>query len=157
MTEEEGIHTMRKAGKYAYQPEIKEKAWKDDKGTLSAHFSQISTQEVSHKSSFDDLSDLASSDLSAEALLSELAFPTGKVSQKVCRSFPQAKSPLYESLSAASKGAVHQNVVDMKRVLETLETDLVPVDVRAAVSGRKSVVLLELPKTSTLLRARKTR
>lgn len=157
MSEELDIHTKRLTTEGGSQSELKEKALIADKGTYSTHISQISTQEVSHKSSFDDLSDLASSSLSAEVLFSELAFPTGKVNQKVCRSFPQAKSPLYESLSVASQGAVHKNVADLKSVLETLETDLMPVDLRATVSGRKSAVLLELPKTSTLLRARKTR
>ena len=153
MTEAEGIHTKRKAGKLTYKSEGEERV---RSATHSAHFSLLSTQEVSYKSSFDDLTNMTCS-LSSEVLLSELAFPTGKVFQKLSQSSQNGKSPLYQPLSCEATSSALQSVSDLKRVMEILEADLAPVDVRAYVGGRKPAILMELPKNSTLLRLRRTR
>jgi len=154
MTEEADILAQRKADKATWRPESGDKP---GKGTISAQFSQLSTQEVSHKSSYDDLTDLPSRCLSVGVLFSELAFPTGKLSQKISLPCPKASRPLYQCLSTASATAALQQTSDLNRVFETLERDLEPVDVRAAVAVRKPHVTIGLPKTSSLFRARKTR
>ena len=119
--------------------------------------SQLSTQESSHKSSFDGIQNLCFSAVIPKALLKEMAFPTGRLSLQLSHEHSKAKSVDFQPLSESTAHCVLQNQSDLRKVLETLEEQLEPVDLKIEVRPVRPVIIMGLPSTSTLFRTRKHR
>lgn len=119
--------------------------------------SQPSTQETSHKSSFDGIQDLFFSAVVPKTLLREMAFPTGRLSLQLSHKHSKAKSAPFQPLSESTTRCVLRNQSDLCKVLETLEEELAPVDLKIEVRPVRPAIIIGLPNTSTLLQTRKRR
>lgn len=119
--------------------------------------SQPSTQESSHKSSFDGIQNLCFSAVVPKVLLKEMAFPTGRLSLQLSHEHLKAESVHFQPLSDLTIQRVLKNQSNLLKVLETLEEKLQPVDLKIEVRPARPAIVMGLPTTSTLLRTRKNR
>lgn len=121
----------------------------------AACLSQPSTQEGSHKASFDGLQDWKA--IAPQAVLREMAFPTGRLCQQLSQRSQKDHSAFYQPLSDSATSRVLLNLAHLREVLETLEEELEPVDLRTRKALKKPAILVGVPAASTLLRSRKPR
>lgn len=121
----------------------------------TASLSQPSTQEGSHKASFDGVQDWPT--IAPKALLREMTFPTGKLSQQYSKCAQKAQFACFRPLSECASSRALANVAHLREVFETLEEELEPVDLRTRKALQRPAIVIGFPTASTLLRTRKLR
>lgn len=84
------------------------------------------------------------------------AFPTGKQQQKSRNCEKRDAEELYQPLSPDITTLAQQNVVNLRHLLDILQEELEPVDVKSAVN-KKPVVVVGTPSNSPLFRTRMLR
>lgn len=135
----------------------KSKEEKASKGQVSAPISQVPSSKVSTKDSSSDIPDYSLGQISLEDLKKELAFPTHKWSGLSAKRGNKRTWEVFKPLDEGSLSEARRGVAALQKVLETLEEELIPIDFKSSVNDKKPLVLMSVPATSTLLRARKSR